>query len=116
MQTAVDNGLTQTLIVAKDAMWVQLPGGKRLDLTRRKVLRRVLLRLVSTRAVDCARGLDTAELIEAGWPGERMCADAASNRLYVTIARLRQLGLSCFLLQNKAGYFLDPAISIRFTD
>lgn len=51
-------------------------------------------------------------LIGAGWPDEKMSAASAQNRLYVTINRLRQLGLAETLQLVEGGYRLDPDVPL----
>jgi hypothetical protein len=52
------------------------------------------------------------ELLEAGWPGERVLPDAGANRVYVALATLRKMGLKEVLKSNDSGYFLDPAVPV----
>lgn len=77
-------------------------GSQRWDLSRRRVPRR-LLRAV----VEASEPLSAAELIRAGWPGERMRERSALNRLYTQIRELRHLGLADVLLHDGDGYRLD---------
>jgi hypothetical protein len=51
-------------------------------------------------------------LLAAGWPGERILPDAATNRLYVAIATLRKLGLRDVLVRFDEGYRLDPGVPL----
>ncbi len=81
-----------------------------MDLARRPVLKRILLKLATMpRGLPCT----IAELVEAGWPGEKMSAGAARNRLHVSLNRLRTLGLDHALLTDAGGYLLDPALTVR---
>lgn len=80
------------------------------DLARRPVLRRILLKLATMpRGTACT----ITELVEAGWPGEKMSAGAARNRLHVSLNRLRTLGLDHALITDVGGYLLDPALTVR---
>jgi hypothetical protein len=56
------------------------------------------------------------QLIEAAWPGERMLASAAKNRLHVSLNRLRELGLRHALMASPDGWLLDPAVEVRMVD
>lgn len=47
-------------------------------------------------------------LIGAGWPGERIQAEAAANRLYVALSTLRKLGLGDRVERVEGGWRLDP--------
>jgi predicted ATPase len=100
------------LEVAKDGNWFRF-GGARCDLGRRGPLRRVLQRLVGHHAEGGTRGLTVYELFEAGWPGEQVSHDAALARVYVTVRRLRKLGLDGVLATRDSGYLLDPNVVLR---
>ena len=52
-------------------------------------------------------------LLDAGWPGERMRADAATKRLHTAIWTLRTMGLEGLLLTQGEGYLLDPRTDLR---
>ena len=54
-------------------------------------------------------------LQSAGWPGERMHPEAASNRVYVAITTLRKLGLKPVLVRRDDGYLLDPEVTVRLS-
>jgi len=56
--------------------------------------------------------MSTLELVDAGWPGEKMKHEAATLRVYTTIRRLRALGLAEALLTRDDGYLLDPETAI----
>jgi predicted ATPase len=94
--------------VCRDGRWVTLPDGRRLDLRRHGPARRILFRLIAEHATARGRPVSHDELVAAGWPGTRLLPDAAVNRLYVTVATLRKMGLRGLLLSNDDGYLLDP--------
>jgi tetratricopeptide (TPR) repeat protein len=75
---------------------------------------RSILLALARAAIECpGRPVSTAALIEAGWPGERIVRDAALNRLYVVLHRLRRVGLAAVLVTRRDGYHLDAsAVSI----
>jgi hypothetical protein len=75
----------------------------------------LLLRLIERRRTAPGRGLSLAELQEAGWPGERILPQAASNRIYVAMNQLRKLGLKDWLRRSGEGYYLDPALPVHHT-
>ena len=56
--------------------------------------------------------MSTLELVDAGWPGERMKHEAATLRVYTTVRRLRALGLAEALLTRDDGYLLDPETAV----
>jgi hypothetical protein len=100
------------LLLAPGARWVCPPGGAWQDLRERHAVRRLLLKLIDHQREAPGHGLSLPALREAGWPGERMLPDAASNRIYVAMTQLRKLGFKPWLKRSEEGYFLDPALTI----
>ncbi len=96
-----------TVVVAADGRWFELPGRARVDLGTRRTLRRVLAALAERRLSSPGVGLSTDEVFAAGWPGERVLPLAANARVYDAIRVLRQLGLDAILLRAEDGYLLD---------
>jgi hypothetical protein len=101
-----------SLRIGGDGSMFETPSGERGDLSRRESARRILLALVRRRLEAPGSPLTARELIEAGWPGERIAEGAAKNRLHVTLAKLREMGLRDVLLHCDAGHFIDPAMPI----
>ncbi|MBX3233779.1 MAG: AAA family ATPase [Labilithrix sp.] len=91
---------------------ILLPDGPTIDLSRRKNLRLIAQSLARAGSTP----VDPDTLIAAGWPGERMRADAATKRLHTAIWTLRKLGLEGILLSSEAGYWLDPALAIELRE
>lgn len=104
---------TGVLRLGPDASWFRPPGGERVDLSRRKPLRLLLARLAAERDAAGA-GLPWDALLEAGWPGEKMRADAGAHRVRVAISTLRKMGLTEALRTNETGYFLAPEIPLEW--
>ncbi len=100
------------LRVDPSGAWFEAPGGERVDCRRRQALRRILVRLARQRVQQPGVPIPAEALIAAGWPDERMSAASAQNRLYVTINRLRQLGLTEHLQLVEGGYRFDPDLAI----
>ncbi|MFO0611302.1 MAG: tetratricopeptide repeat protein [Polyangiaceae bacterium] len=101
------------LRVGADSAWFEGPEhGARVDLVRRAPLRRIFAALVARRQLAPADRLSLDEVVDAGWPGERMKAEAAANRVYVALATLRKLGLRGTLSSGPGGYCLDPAVRV----
>jgi hypothetical protein len=50
-------------------------------------------------------------IIAAGWPRERVTAQAAKNRLFAAISMLRKLGLPVVTIGD--GYALDATVALR---
>ena len=105
-----------SLVVARDARWLRLPANEILRLERRGPARRMVLALATARHAAPGAALSWQELFDAGWRGENADVDAAKNRVYVAIANLRSLGLRRALLSSDAGYFLDPALPLAWSD
>lgn len=106
-------GTTQALVIDDDGKRVVLPTGATIDLSRRKNVRAILVVLAKARRDQPGRVLAPAELLEAGWPGERMRPDAATKRLHTAVWTLRSVGLEPYLLTEGEGYLLDPRTDLR---
>jgi FHA domain len=104
------------LLVGARAHWFQPPGGGRINLGRRGAARRVLWRLVEQRVLAPGVGLPVDDIVQAGWPRERMQHESGLARAYVTIQRLRALGLKDVLVTRDDGYLLDPEINVERRD
>ena len=85
----------------------------RVELPPRSPGRRILVLLASRRIDAPGDVVPVEEIIDAGWPGERIRPDAALNRAYVALATLRKLGLREALVTGAGGYCLDPAVAVR---
>lgn len=107
-QTSASRG--GALIVAPDGRWCRLPDGRELTFQRARAQRLMLLRLLDERLRAPGRALTVEALFEGGWPGERAGAEAAHNRVYVAVSRLRKLGFQGLLLSRDDGFLLDPAV------
>ncbi len=102
-----------TLEIRANGSAAELRGGVAgrvtIDLSRRAALRRILLALAERHG---QRGLTLAEVLEAGWPGERMRPESASARVYMAIRRLRALGLEEVLVTTEDGYALSSLVRV----
>ncbi|MEM9696799.1 MAG: helix-turn-helix domain-containing protein, partial [Myxococcota bacterium] len=81
--------------------------------SRFEAARRILMALAESRRANPEALLGRDQLFEAGWPGVRIDEGSARNRLHVTLAKLRKLGLKPFLLREAEGYRLDPDVPLR---
>jgi predicted ATPase len=96
--------------------WFRFPStAQAVSFARRKNLRRVFARLLEARSAQPGRPLAVPDLLEAGWPGEKVLPEAGANRVYVALATLRKMGLKDVLRSNDSGYFLDPAVPVHLT-
>ncbi|MFO0614868.1 MAG: hypothetical protein U0414_19930 [Polyangiaceae bacterium] len=100
----------RTLLLGPDAIWIEPSGGARQPLARAQ--RRVALALARARLDAPGTTLDVWELVEAGWPGERPIFEAARNRVYVVISRLRRLGFAGALERFDEGYRISPNVRV----
>jgi hypothetical protein len=95
-------------IVGFEGRSLTLPSGEVHDLTRHGPVRRVLWALAVAKEREGDVALSALELVDAGWPGEKMRHEAATLRVYTTVRRLRGLGLADALVTRDDGYLLDP--------
>ncbi|MBX7190789.1 MAG: hypothetical protein K1X94_01950 [Sandaracinaceae bacterium] len=98
------------LALGPGALWFRVASEPRVDLSRRKPLRLILDRLA---APSDKTHLAWDDLLEAGWPGERMRADAGAHRVRVAVSTLRKMGLRDVLRTEESGYRIDPAFEIQ---
>jgi predicted ATPase len=101
--------------VEREGRWFQVSDGPIAELGHRKPMRRILLGLARAREDTPGEGMSTEAIFATGWPGERATPDSARNRVYVTIRRLRSSGLQDALVSDDSGYFLSPAMRIKWT-
>jgi predicted ATPase/Tfp pilus assembly protein PilF len=101
------------LLLGSDAQWFRPPGGEYVDLRRRKSARRIMRALADHHSQDPGIAMSTDALVEAGWPGESMVADAGINRVHVALNQLRKMGLKECLSRNADGYLLEPALDVQ---
>jgi tetratricopeptide (TPR) repeat protein len=95
------------IVVGALGRTLALPSGDAHELTRHGPLRRVLWALAVARRDRPGVALSTLDLVDAGWPGEKMKHEAATLRVYTTVRRLRALGLEGVLLTRDDGYLFD---------
>ncbi|MCB9596444.1 MAG: hypothetical protein H6719_27220 [Sandaracinaceae bacterium] len=101
------------LEVAEGARWFRLEGDDEgVDLTRRRALRGVLSGLVDRHVGAPGEPMTLDDVLESGWPGERMSPDSGARRVYVTINRLRKLGLGELLVTTGDGYMLASRVDV----
>ena len=101
------------LTVDEEGRWFEPPRGARIACHRRPIMRRMLVALVQKRIREPGRALGMAELLDAGWPGERILPNAAKRRLQVMLSRMRDLGLRGVLQTTDEGYRIDPECMVR---
>jgi predicted ATPase len=100
------------LVVSEDARVFRTPAARAVKLERRHAVRLILLKLVDHRLKAPGEALSADTLLEFGWPGERVMAEAGASRVYVALATLRKLGLRGLLVSRDGGYLLDPEVQL----
>jgi predicted ATPase len=104
------------LQVSDDCSLIELPGGARVELGERAPARRLLRGLVARHLRAPGDPLTVGALAAQGWPGERIDARAAKNRVHVALAELRRSGLRELVHRSPRGYFLDPALRVEVVE
>ena len=100
-----------TLLVSDAGSRIRLPSGERVVLEKTPILAR-LLDAIARAKVDTADGVCTLDrFLEAGWPGERVLHDAAMNRVYQAISRIRRACGADIVQAVEGGYRLDPSLN-----
>jgi hypothetical protein len=73
----------------------------------------VFAALIEQRLRNPGAALSVWEVLAAGWPGEEPMYEAALNRVYVTMTRLRGLGLANVIERFDEGYRIGPDVNVR---
>jgi hypothetical protein len=99
------------LVVSPDGLSFRAPGSAVVQRCAQGPAARIFRALVD-RAERGGAPLGLDEAIAIGWPGEKVRAASARNRVHVTIARMRNGGLREVVLHDGEGYRLDPRVQI----
>ena len=103
------------LLVHDGLDWFRAPGMQDpARLPARSPLRRILSAFLTRRVDAPGDALSIDEVIAAGWPEEKIGAEAALNRAYVALATLRKKGLRGVLVRVDGGWALSPATAVRW--
>ncbi|MBL9023645.1 MAG: NACHT domain-containing protein [Myxococcales bacterium] len=101
-----------SLVVHPDGRWFRAPNaGSVVDLTKRPSLQRMLRALVERRSAGPGE-LTVADLLECGWPGEKVLPEAGQERVYTAVSTLRRMGLKSVIVRRERGYALDPEVDV----
>lgn len=114
--SAPDEPSADALVIAPNAGFYRPPGGEWEDLRQHPVLRRILCALVEQHLTRPGMGLSLEAIQQAAWPGERIRVEAAANRIYVAVSKLRRRGLRNLLQRQDDGYALDPNVQVQRFD
>ncbi len=96
---------------APDASNFWTPEGQQVHL-RRPLLQQLLKALLEARLNAPGQGLSRSQMLQAGWPDEKMSDASARSRLYVAIHTLRRSGLGDLLETHPDGYTLSAQIPV----
>ena len=108
-------GADRLIVLGPDARWFRHAEGACQWLDGHSACQRILRSLCEARLTSAGRRLTPDELLQSGWPGERVDRSAGLNRVYVAIARLRKLGLREVLRRDHEGYHIDTAVTVRLS-
>jgi len=97
--------------VARDCGSFRVAAGW-VDLRKRPLLGALLNAIVDAAAGDHSATIDKERLAAHLWPGVRMEPATRDNRLHVTLASLRKLGLGAWIVHRDGGFGLDPACAL----
>lgn len=96
--------------------WFDVPGGGRVSCRHRTHLRRLLKALAHHRVHHPGEALTADDLFAVGWPGERIEARSARNRLKVAMSTLRKMGFGTTLVGDRDGYRLKREIPVEVVE
>lgn len=95
----------RALVCDVHGRWFRAPNATRVvRLHTRVALTRLLRAFVERRIARPGEPLPVTDLLEAGWPGEKVLPAAGQERVYTAIATLRRLGLRPVLVRSDNGY------------
>ncbi|MEZ4462436.1 MAG: hypothetical protein R3E66_22475 [bacterium] len=104
-----------SLRISEDGRTFYPPGtDEPVDFTRRGALRLILVGLATNRVQNPGSGISLDDVVELGWPGERVTPEAAASRVYTAIRTLRGFGLEDYLLTSDEGYYLSTELGVEF--
>lgn len=102
-----------TWALSLDGRWFDPPTGERVSLANRPTLASLLAALAARRRDAPGEVMTVAALQAAGWPGERLPAKVASNRVHVALSTLRSMGLDALLRRQGDGYCIAADAAVR---
>ena len=84
----------------------------RVSLASSPITRRVLGVLAEERSRTPGKPLSIDDILDAGWPDERIAPAAGTLRVQNAVKSLRRQGLRSILLTEGGSFFLDPAANL----
>lgn len=104
------------LSVEKNGLKFQVDDREIVDISRRQALKRILVHLAQRHRAGEVYSVSAHEVIEVGWPAEKILPAAALMRVYTTMNRMRSLGLGDLIITVEDGYALDAQVQIEWVD
>ena len=102
------------LRIHSEGHWAKIRG-VRVDLSRRRVVRKLLLALCNHAISSPGEPLEAERLFELAWPDQQCDGRSLSKRLHSAAYDLRGLGIGKALVGSPLGYFLNPKdIRVQF--
>ncbi len=113
LETELRDPRAKALLVDRTRRTFRAPDSREwVDMSRRETPYRLLEALLDGRLERPGAPIGSDTLLEAAWPGEEILAEAAANRLYVTLSTLRRVGLKKLIVSEGGGYMLDPDVPL----
>ena len=111
-QRRAASGVSTELRVRADGSSFRCGSEEWCALPRGPAIRHVLTALATKRLEEPGVTLSRENLLEIGWPGQRVQEQAGAFRVHNVIKRLRKVGLRHAIQTDDSGYRLDPSISV----
>lgn len=106
----------ETTVVSASGAWIESPQQGRARVELGPSLRRMLAILLTRHRGEPGRTTSTWDLLDAGWPDEKVQPDAGANRVYAAIKRLRNMGLRGVIERRDDGYRIAPHAKLTELD
>lgn len=100
---------SRALVITPDMAWIRCPSGQPMAVAERPSIGGVFQKLVEKRRRAPGQSVTTEDLLDAGWPRERVLPEAGTSRVYSAVSTLRRLGLGECLTTTDSGYLLSPS-------
>ncbi len=104
------------LRLCRQMRWFAVDDDEPTDISRRGPFRRILRALVEQRQSAPGEPLNAGELVDAGWPDEVLTPESGSQRLYMTVSRMRSQGLKDVVETIDNGYLIDPSYTPKWVE
>ena len=103
-------------IISSDGALSRAPDGAWIDLRAHELLAQLVSVLGHAHRADVTSARSLEELEAALWPQEKILPQAATNRLHVSLSRLRRRGFDALIVREEDGYRLDPDAQVIWAD